>query len=155
MRSVETQLRRLTPADHDAIFAVARHLAAWFRPIDQLALAIDLVQHEGFVARHEQEDIGFVTFHVIGDDVAEISWLGVHPDRQGVGVGSALLAVLEKELRRRGIVRVQVSTVAESADEPAFAVTWKFYAAHDFQQVRYDRDFYSRGRHRVLLEKQL
>ena len=151
------RVRPLTEDDYDAVLEVARSLAAWFRPIDQMALAIDLRMHEGFVAERGREPalIGFLTFHVPDETTAELSWLGVHPDCQREGVGSRLLAALEDVLERRGIGRVQVGTVAAESEEPAFAATRHFYLSHGFHQVKRERDFYSRGRHRVLLEKEL
>lgn len=150
-------VRPLIEADYNAVFTVARSLAAWFRPIDQMALAIDLRMHEGFVAEREREPapIGFLTFHVLDETTAELSWLGVRLEYQGEGVGSRLLSALEDELKRRGIGRVQVGTVAEESEEPAFAATRHFYLSHGFRQIKHERDFYSRGRHRTLLEKEL
>lgn len=151
------RVRPLTEDDYDAALAVARSLAAWFRPIDQMAFAIDLTMHEGFVAERgcEPAPVGFLTFHILDETTAELSWLGVHPDYQGEGVGSRLLAALEDELAPRGIARVQVGTVAEESEEPAFAATRHFYLSHGFRQIKRERDFYSRGRHRILLEKEL
>lgn len=150
-------VRRLTEDDYDTVLAVARSLATWFRPIDQMALAIDLTLHEGFVVErgHEPALIGFLTFHILDETTAELSWLGVHPEYQGAGVGSRLLAALEDELERRDIARVQVGTVAEESEEPAFAGTRHFYLSHGFRPIKRERNFYSRGRHRILLEKKL
>lgn len=155
MNTTGFSIRSIAPDDYGAVFDVARSLASWFRPIDQMAFAIDVTRHEGFVAGRGAKLLGFVTFHEVGDDVAELSWLGVRPEAQGQGIGGALLTALEDELRRRGVERVQVGTVAEDVDEPAFAATRQFYTAHGFRPVGHDRDFYGRGRHRVLLEKQL
>lgn len=149
------RVRRLTDGDQGAVLEVARSLALWFRPIDQMALAIDLTLHEGFVAEQGPALIGFLTFHALDEITAELSWLGVASEHHGEGVGSALLAALEDEVERRGIKRVQVGTVAKESQEPAFAATRRFYLSHGFRQVEVERDFYGRGRHRALLEKTL
>ena len=57
------QIRELTKQDHELVLTLARELASWFNPLDQMALAIDLLRHEGFVAMEGQDMAGFVTFH--------------------------------------------------------------------------------------------
>lgn len=151
--TASVRVRRLEPADHDAVLELARALALWFHPTDQLALAIDLKSHEGFVAERDGAILGFLTYHLVGADSAELSWLGVEPASQGQGIAGALLAALESELRARRVRDLRVSTIDDSTAEPAFENTRRFYRRHGFVPIGRDENYFARGRHRLLLHK--
>jgi ribosomal protein S18 acetylase RimI-like enzyme len=148
-------VRPLEPEDQLDVLALARSLARWFRPLDQIALAIDLRHHEGLVAEQDAALLGFLTYHLPTPTLVELSWLGVRTDRQGTGVGAALLAALERRAAARGADRIQVSTLDSSTPEPAFEETRRFYQRHGFHPLTRDADYFAPGRHRVLLEKNL
>ena len=148
-------VRPLHPSDRKAVLEVARALALWFRPLDQMALVIDLMRHEGFVAEEGEQVVGVVTFHQPTPDQAQLSWLGVRPEWHGQGVGSRLLGAVERALRQRGVRFLRVMTVDEQVPEPAFALTRHFYERHRFRAVGREPDAFGQGRHGVVLEKTL
>lgn len=151
------RIRPLALEDQDAVLAVARQLAAWFRPIDQMALAIDLQQHEGWVAVDEQAGdavVGFLTYFMVSPQRAEISWFGVAPGAQTSGIGGQLLRHAEAELRAQGVRALQLNTIPEDADA-AFRPTNRFYHHHGFTILQREDDFYSHGRPGILMEKRL
>lgn len=154
MAETPIELRPMRPDEQEAVLEVARTLATWFQPLDQMALAIDLREHEGIVALEGTQIVGFLTFHLLSPDVSELSWFGVLDRMQGRGVGSVLLRHLEAELRARGVRRIELSTVPAD-HEAAFAATNAFYQRHGFTIERRDDDFYAFGRPRVLLAKPL
>jgi ribosomal protein S18 acetylase RimI-like enzyme len=141
---------------------VARSLAAWFKPLDQMALAIDLRTHQGVVALgeangtlpSEEKIIAFLTYHLLDLEGAELSWFGVLPSTQGEGIGQQLLSVLETMLAWQGIKLVEVSTVPAD-HEAAFAATNAFYKRNGFIVHQRDDDFYAVGRPRILLKKEI
>lgn len=133
---------------------VARTLAPWFQPLDQMTLAIDLRHHQGFVAEEEGDLLGFLTFHPLNARAAELSWLGVRADQQGRGVGQRLLRTLEHHLRSQGVRSLEVSTVPADHD-PAFTATNAFYRRQGFHVRQRDEHFYAQGRPRILLRKRL
>ncbi|MCZ7571824.1 MAG: GNAT family N-acetyltransferase [Ardenticatenaceae bacterium] len=153
MNAVE--VRRLDADDYEMALALARELAQWFRPLDQIALAIDLKQHEGLLAEREGALLGFLTYHMVSSSVAELSWLGVRPTCQGQGVGGALLAALEAELRARRVRTLLVSTLDASTDEPVFEGARRFYRRHGFEPIGRDTHYFAPGRHRLLLKKEI
>lgn len=155
MTSTAFEVRLLTRSDEEAVLALARELAEWFRPMDQMALAIDLRTHEGFVAEQGGTIVGFLTFHLTGSAVAELSWLGVRPDVQRQGVGNVLVSALETELRARGVRELEVSTIDASSGEPGFERARRFYQRQGFIPIRRDDNYFARGRHRLLLRKEI
>lgn len=148
------QIRELTKQDHELVLTLARKLASWFNPLDQMALAIDLLRHEGFVAMEGQDMAGFVTFHLPQSQIAELSWFGVQPSKQGQGIGVQLLATLEVALLDRGVLALEVSTVPSDHD-PIFTTTNAFYRRSGFVIEQRDQHYYAYGRPRILLKKQL
>lgn len=146
------QIRPMTAEDHPRALEIARGLAAWFQPLDQMALAIDLRGHPGLVAEQGGRVIGFLTFLQFEPEEVELTWLAVAPEVQAQGIGSRLLQWLEREMRSRGATRIYVNTIPADHD-PAFVVTNEFYRRHGFEVARRDDNFYAHGRPGIRLEK--
>lgn len=77
--------------------------------------------------------------------------IAVDPDRQGRGIGKALVQGLEKKLGLQGgrILLVETSSLEE------FAGTRAFYAGQSFREEAVIRDFYSEGEHKIVFWKRL
>lgn len=144
----------MTAEEQPDVLEVARSLATWFHPVDQMALALDLKEHEGFIALDGSEVVGFLTYHFLSEQAAELSWFGVLPARQGQGIGQQLLDRLETALLARGATTLELSTVPAD-HEPAFIPTNAFYERHGFIIQQRDDHFYAYGRPRILLRKRL
>ncbi|MGB0386486.1 MAG: GNAT family N-acetyltransferase [Ardenticatenaceae bacterium] len=153
-RRMSIQIRPIKPEDYEQVLAVARTLASWFNPLDQMALVIDLPRHEGLVATEEAEVLGFVTYHLFRPQVAELSWFGVLPTQQGRGIGRQLLVALETTLAWRGVRTLELSTVPADHDK-VFAATNSFYKRHGFTIHKWDNNYYAYGRPRILLKKEI
>ena len=149
-----TTIRAMRPNDYAALLEIARALAAWFSPVDQMALAIDAKEHDGLVAMEGGEIIAFLTYHLLDKATAELSWFGTHPSARGRGVGSMLLGALEGALRSRGVGAILLSTIPADHDA-TFKPTNDFYLHRGFTVAARDEDFYGLGRPRYLFEKQL
>ncbi len=147
-------VRPLQADDHRHVLDVARSLAAWFQPLDQMALAIDLDEHEGLVALQAGQLVAFLTFYLIDATVAELSWLGVSPEVQARGIGGALLDALEATLRARAVQQLQLNTVPADFNA-AFAPTNNFYRHHGFTLAHRIENFYAHGRPGITFVKQL
>jgi ribosomal protein S18 acetylase RimI-like enzyme len=77
--------------------------------------------------------------------------ISITPDRQGGGVGGALLAHLEARLRTDGC-RV---LLVETAGTPEFDRTRAFYRARGFTEEARIRDFYDAGIDKLVFWKAL
>jgi GNAT superfamily N-acetyltransferase len=66
---------------------------------------------------------------------AEIYVMGVLPERQGEGVGTALVHAAEEFLRARGIEYLQVKTLAPSHPSRHYARTRDFYKSCGFRPL--------------------
>ncbi|HEX8681742.1 MAG TPA: GNAT family N-acetyltransferase [Ardenticatenaceae bacterium] len=148
------QVRLMREDDWPQVLDIARGLAAWFRPTEQMTLAIDLRAHQGLVAAEGYRIVGFLTYHLLNAARAELSWFGIPPERQAHGVGRQLLADLEARLAARGVKVLQLSTVPSDHDA-VFLPTNIFYEHRGFIVRQRDENFYSQGRPRILLEKEL
>ncbi len=74
--------------------------------------------------------------------------MGVAVGLQHRGVGTALLAALRLELRRLGVARFMVSTVADTVDYEPYAQTRRFYRARGFVDERVDPRYWGEGEDR-------
>jgi len=149
------RLREMTPDDHDTVFAVARTLSAWWQPIDQMTLAMDVREHWGMVAENESaEMVGFLTYRLDKAGIAELTWLGVRSDLRSLGIGSQMLDWLESTMVERGLGAIELSTIPPDHEE-TFAPTYAFYKRRGYRIMRRENHFYAFGRPRVLLRKDL
>jgi ribosomal protein S18 acetylase RimI-like enzyme len=151
---MSVRVRYMRADDWPHVLEVGRTLGAWFRPVEQMTLAVDLQKHDGLVALEGREVVGFLTYHLLNPDEVEISWLGVLAERQAQGIGKKLLDRLETLLMERGIHSVQLSTIPGDFD-PTFIPTNLFYERRGFTVRRRDENFYAHGRPRILLQKEL
>ncbi len=148
-------IRPITPADHPAVQDVARSLALWWQPIDQMTLAADLREHHGILAADDQDGtIGFLTYRFDKPKTVEITWLGVHIEQQARGIGSLLLDHFETLVAAEDVNAIELSTVPPD-HEDAFVSTNAFYTHRGYHPVRRENHFYAFGRPRVLLRKKL
>jgi ribosomal-protein-alanine N-acetyltransferase len=65
----------------------------------------------------------------------ELTCIAVRADARGTGVGSALLAVFHSALRRRGVLRYELSVEADNREAVAF------YEARHLEQIGTYRQF--------------
>lgn len=93
-------------------------------------------------AAYAREVVRLPTFTVGGDGflvlkenapkAAEIYVMGVRPQNQGCGLGTALLGAAEEYLRARGVEYLQVKTLGPSRPSNAYRRTRGFYEARGF-----------------------
>ena len=78
---------------------------------------------------------GFLSLKLHGDAAAEIYVMGVRPERQRRGIGTALLEAAEAFLREREVEYLQVKTLGPSHPSEHYAATRSFYAARGFRPL--------------------
>ena len=87
--------------------------------------------------------------------MAEGTWnllaIAVSPDRQGSGIGAAMMGYLEETLRDRGGRLLLVETMGT----PEFKGVRRFYTGVGYAQEARIREFYARGADKVVFWKRL
>ncbi len=87
--------------------------------------------------------------------MAEGTWnlplIAVDPDRQGIGLGGALMGQVEDALRADG----QRLLLVETSGEPEFERTRKFYRQLAYIEEARIRDYYSPGDDKIVFWKKL
>jgi GNAT superfamily N-acetyltransferase len=81
----------------------------------------------------------------------DIYWMAVSAEKQGRGVGGALLAHAEdkiKEAKGRLIV-------IETSSQPGYEKTRRFYANHGYEAIARLPDFYAPGDDKIILQKRI
>ena len=81
----------------------------------------------------------------------DVYWMAVSAEKQGKGVGGALLAYAEdriKEAKGRLIV-------IETSSQPGYQKTRRFYSNHGYEAIARLPDFYAPGDDKVILQKRV
>jgi len=127
------ELRSATPADVESIRAVAlasvtasyghavddpllsEAVESWYSASDVEATVSD-PETVSPVATVDDTVVAFAESYVVGrrERVGEIDWLHVHPDHRSKGIGSALLAHVEYELRDRDVDAIEGTVLADN-----------------------------------------
>ncbi|MBO0777453.1 MAG: GNAT family N-acetyltransferase [Ktedonobacteraceae bacterium] len=94
---------------------------------------------EGWVAVLDGRVVGFLTVQSYFDTTVEITWMAVHAEFRGRGIGRRLIERLRREVQARGYRLLLVSTLAPSYEgdtegpaEEGYAATRAFYQAVGF-----------------------
>jgi ribosomal protein S18 acetylase RimI-like enzyme len=133
------QIRPLDPAtDAEACDAIVASLPEWFGLEEGIREAADLVRSApGSVAVRDGQVVGFETHAERSFGASEITWIAVHTDHRGSGIGSALVEELASSLRSAGVALLVVKTLSDRVDPgPEYAATRAFYLARGFIPVQ-------------------
>lgn len=81
----------------------------------------------------------------------DLYWEAVAPERQGQGIGSALMKSAEKEIvRAKGRL-----AIIETSSTPSYEKTRNFHLSHGYEIVARIPDFYAPGDDKLILQKRL
>ena len=81
----------------------------------------------------------------------DIYWIAVARDKQGQGIGSALIAFAEEQIKKaRGRL-----VIIETSSKPEYEKTQHFHLSHGYEVVCRIPDFYARGDDKLILQKRL
>lgn len=156
---VSPRLRTLSTADRGRVEAITRAVGL-FRE-DEIPVALEVFDE----AMRAGSSAG--SYQVLGADVDgslsgwicwgptpctlatfDMYWLVVDPRLQGAGIGTTLVAEMERRLA--GVARL---IVVETAGRFDFASTRAFYAARGYQPTSTIPDFYAPGDDQVVFVK--
>jgi ribosomal protein S18 acetylase RimI-like enzyme len=105
----------------------------WFDKKALKNIPIDVRLHKCIVVEDKGIIIGFISFYSQKDE-ARIGWIGVKPDLRRKGIGTKLLAKVEKELKIIGAKAMRVETVGETNPQyKPYKETVKFYQTCGFE----------------------
>jgi ribosomal protein S18 acetylase RimI-like enzyme len=87
----------------------------------------------------------------MSDDVFDLYWIAVDPDRQGRGIGQQLLRFVENEVRRLAGRLLLI----ETSSKHAYAPTIRFYQRAGYREISRIKDFYRIEDDKVVFSKLL
>jgi ribosomal protein S18 acetylase RimI-like enzyme len=105
------------------------------------------------VYREDGHILGYACFgpHALTEGAYDLYWIAVAPTAQGRGVGRALLARVETEVRnRKGYL-----LLVETSSTPAYAAARHLYESSGYRCESTIHDFYGRGDHLLVFVKDL
>ncbi len=71
----------------------------------------------------------------------DLYWIAVHPGRHNQGLGTALVAHMERQIRRQGGRLV----IVETSSREAYASTRRFYLGRGYHEASRIKDYYRPG----------
>jgi len=153
-------LRPLTREDRAAIESLVRGVGRFPEP--EIAVAMELVDYglsdddKGYlfvIAEREGRIVGYACWGraAMSPAVFDLYWIVVDAGAQGAGVGRALLAHVEREVKREA----GISVLVETEGSPPYEAARRFYLAASYAEVGRIADFYGAGKDKVLYAKRL
>lgn len=158
--SASVSLRPLSRGDRSAIEALVRGVDRF--PEAEVAVAMELVDYglseddRGYlfvVAEGATSVAGYACWGraAMSPDVFDLYWIVVDARAQGGGVGRALLAHVEREVRRQAGHTLLIETEGSAP----YAAARRFYLAAGYVEVGRVVDYYGAGKDKVLYAKRL
>ncbi len=128
------RIRPLDPADAPVCDVIIASLPDWFGLQEGIDECADAVRTQpGLVCERDGRVVGFLTVVRPSAVTAEISWLAVHANDRGDGVGTKLVERLVADLSGSGARLLLVKTLSDREDPgPEYAATRAFYLARGF-----------------------
>lgn len=157
-------IRPAAPADAEPIKALA--VAAGMFTVDEVGFFDEILAgsfdgslegHLWLIAEDSAGSLAAAAYFApepFADRVWNLYFLAVDPTTQGSGVGAALIADIEAQLRAMGEADARV-LIVETSSTDQYADTRSFYARRGFDEEARIRDFYGPGDTKVVFWKSL
>jgi ribosomal protein S18 acetylase RimI-like enzyme len=81
----------------------------------------------------------------------DVYWVAVSAEKQGKGVGGALLTYAEDKIREAGGRLI----VIETSSQTSYVKSRRFYSNHGYETIARLPDFYAPGDDKIILQKHL
>jgi GNAT superfamily N-acetyltransferase len=151
-------LRNLTAADRGRIEEISRAVGL-FRQ-DEIPVALEVFDgavagspdYIALGAEHEGRLAGWICWGPTPCTLGtyDLYWMAVDPARHGLGIGTALIGEMERQLA--GVARL---VVVETAGRPDYRSTRAFYEARGYRRTAVIPDFYAPGDDQVVYTKRM
>ncbi len=139
--------------DHAEIMKIAKSLPEWFTKDGVRQIRYAIKRQDGIVAV-DRKVVGFVTYRT-WKNTALMTWIAVSPEKRKKGIGAALVKEMERLMKKKGLTKIQVSTLARTVRYKPYQETRKFYEETGFKSARIDKNFYPQGGDREIMVKKL
>ena len=150
------RLRPLTPADRDRLEAITR--ATGLFSDDEIPVALEVFD-AAVAGNDDYTALGAVAGETLAGWICwgptpctvgtfDLYWIAVDPAQHNAGIGSVLLAEMERQLA--GVARL---VVVETAGRAAYAPTRAFYERRGYTAAARIPDFYAPGDDQVVYTK--
>ncbi len=106
-----------------------------------------------FVAKQNNQALGFISLNQHNPFTAEIHVMGVSPNYHGKGIGTALVRKVEKYLEDNNSKFLQVKTLGESRNCKEYGLTRKFYDSVGFYPVEEFKELWDEDNPCLLMIK--
>jgi predicted N-acetyltransferase YhbS len=161
MATMTHNLRPMLPSDRAVIFDILDSILE-FSPADIL-VARELIDshlqdpcgsgYNVLVAEIDNVVVGYICYGPtpLTQGTWDIYWMATSPEKQGQGIGSALMALAERQIRGSGGRLIMI----ETSSRPDYAKTLRFHHHHGYEEICRIPDFYAPGDDKLILEKRL
>jgi GNAT superfamily N-acetyltransferase len=130
------EIVRTSTGDPQVVTELLRGLPEWFGIEDALLGYAERAGHQPtFTALEGGRSVGVLVVCPHGEVAAEMDVLAVHRHHHRRGVGRALVAAAEQDLRARGVDHLQVKTLGPSRPSPAYEQTRRFYLSLGYTPI--------------------
>jgi len=156
-----TKIRPMTPRDKPAIIRILTATPE-FKP-SELVVAEEVIDsylqksyQSGYhilVAEVRELVVGYICYGLapLTEGTWDIYWVVVVREEQSRGIGGALIAFAEDEIKKaRGRL-----AIVETSSKPEYERTRRFYHRHGYEIVSRIPDFYAPGDDKLILQKRL
>ncbi len=134
---------------------ILRALPEWFGNEESIVqYRKDIATMSTYVAKANDNVVGFVTIHEHNEYSAEVHLIAVLGQFHRDGIGRMLVEHVEHDLRDRGFEFLQVKTVGPSKANEAYAKTRQFYIGMGFRPLE-ENKFWGEGMPCLVLVKSL
>lgn len=159
--SVAVSIRKMRGADKRRLMDMLRQTPQ-FKPGEVVVAeeVIDSYLREGqqsgysiLVADDESGLTGYICYGPtpLTEQTWDIYWEVVALERQGRGIGGALINAAEEEIRRASGRLILI----ETSSTPSYEKTRRFYESHGYRVISSVPDFYTPGDDRLIFSKKL
>lgn len=106
-----------------------------------------------FVAEDESAVVGYISYGPtpLTEGTWDIYWIAVSAEKQGRGIGGALMAHAEDKIRRAQGRLILI----ETSSKPEYENTRRFHLSHGYEVAGRIPDFYAPGDDKLILQKRL
>lgn len=154
------KIRAMISEDKPAIMRILRETPE-FKPAEVLVAEelIDSYLHDadsGYhvsVAEVDSSVVGYVCYGPtpLTKGTWDIYWIAVAPEKQGQGIGSALMAFTEGRIKE---AQGRLALI-ETSSTPAYEKTRRFHHRQGYEVICHLPDFYAPGDDKLILQKRL